>query len=145
MTGVVNGMPLCYSGQEAGLNRSLKFFEKDPIEWKHDENEELFTKLFHLKHKNKALWNGKYGGEMIRIVNDRQDQIISFYREKENDAILPVLNFSDKVVEVNLDTQYYQGKYKDLFTDKSYNLSAKTNFKMEPWSYLVLVKENPTN
>ena len=34
MAGTVNGMPLVYSGQEAGLNRSLKFFDKDPIEWK---------------------------------------------------------------------------------------------------------------
>ena len=140
MTGVVNGMMLCYSGQEAGLNRSLKFFEKDPIEWKHDENEVLFTKLFHLKHDNQALWNGKYGGEMIRVVNDHQDQVISFYREKNNDAVLPILNFSDKTVEVNLDTKYYKGTYKELFTGKIYQISDNTSLKLAPWSYLVLVK-----
>lgn len=142
MTGVVNGMPLCYSGQEAGLNRSLKFFEKDPIEWKHDENEELFTKLFHLKHTNQALWNGKYGGEMIRVVNDNQDQIISFYREMNKDAVLPILNFSDKEVAVNLDTKYYKGTYEELFTGKIYQISDQTSVKMEPWSYLVLVKKS---
>ncbi len=142
MTGVVNGMMLCYSGQEAGLNRSLKFFEKDPIEWKYDENEALFTKLFHLKHDNQALWNGKYGGEMIRVVNDHQDQVISFYREKNNDAVLPILNFSDKTVEVNLDTKYYKGTYKELFTDKIYQISDKTSLKLAPWSYLVLVKDS---
>lgn len=142
MTGVVNGMPLCYSGQEAGLNRSLKFFEKDPIVWKHDENEELFTKLFHLKHNNQALWNGKYGGEMIRVVNDHQDQIISFYREMNKDAVLPILNFSDKEVIVNLDTKYYKGTYEELFTGKIYQISDQTSLKMEPWSYLVLVKKS---
>ena len=142
MTGVVNGMPLCYSGQEAGLNRSLKFFEKDPIEWKHDENEELFTKLFHLKHNNQALWNGKYGGEMIRVVNDHQDQVISFYREMNKDAVLPILNFSDKEVAVNLDTKYYKGTYEELFTGKIYQISDQTSVKMEPWSYLVLVKKS---
>lgn len=142
MTGVVNGMPLCYSDQEAGLNRSLKFFEKDPIEWKHDENEELFTKLFHLKHNNQALWNGKYGGEMIRVVNDHQDQIISFYREMNKDAVLPILNFSDKEVAVNLDTKYYKGTYEELFTGKIYQISDQTSVKMEPWSYLVLVKKS---
>lgn len=142
MTGVVNGMPLCYSGQEAGLNRSLKFFEKDPIVWKHDENEELFTKLFHLKHNNQALWNGKYGGEMIRVVNDHQDQIISFYREMNKDAVLPILNFSDKEVAVNLDTKYYKGTYEELFTGKIYQISDQTSVKMEPWSYLVLVKKS---
>ena len=141
MTGVVNGMMLCYSGQEAGLNRSLKFFEKDLIEWKTDENEVLFDKLFHLKHANQALWNGKYGGEMIRVVNDHQDQVISFYREKNKDAVLPILNFSDKTIDVELDTKYYQGKYKELFTDKIFDLKEKTSLKLLPWSYLVLVKE----
>ena len=139
-TGVVNGMQLCYSGQEAGLNRSLKFFDKDPIEWKDHENEVLFSKLFHLKHENQAVWNGKYGGEMIRVVNDHQDRVVSFYREKNQDAVLPIFNFSDKTVEVNLDTQYFQGKYRELFTDKNFDIKEKTMLNLEPWSYLVLVK-----
>ena len=139
-TGVVNGMQLCYSGQEAGLNRSLKFFDKDPIEWKDHENEVLFSKLFHLKHENQALWNGKHGGEMIRVVNDHQDRVVSFYREKNQDAVLPIFNFSDKTVEVNLDTQYFQGKYRELFTDKNFDIKEKTMLNLEPWSYLVLVK-----
>lgn len=140
MTGVVNGMMLCYSGQEAGLNRSLKFFEKDPILWKKDDNEELFNKLFHLKHANQALWNGKYGGEMVRVVNDHQDQIISFYREKNADAVLPILNFSDQNVEVNLETKYFKGNYKELFTDETFKIGDKTSITLEPWAYLVLVK-----
>lgn len=139
-TGVVNGMQLCYSGQEAGLNRSLKFFDKDPIEWKDHENEVLFSKLFHLKHENQALWNGKYGGEMIRVVNDHQDRVVSFHREKNQDAVLPIFNFSDKTVEVNLDTHYFQGKYRELFTDKNFDIKEKTMLNLEPWSYLVLVK-----
>ncbi|MBN8622703.1 MAG: alpha-glucosidase C-terminal domain-containing protein [Flavobacteriales bacterium] len=139
-TGVVNGMQLCYSGQEAGLNRSLKFFDKDPIEWKDHENEVLFSKLFHLKHENQALWNGKHGGEMIRVVNDHQDRVVSFYREKNQDAVLPIFNFSDKTVEVNLDTQYFKGKYRELFTDKNFDIKEKTMLNLEPWSYLVLVK-----
>ncbi len=141
MTGVVNGMPLCYSGQEAGLNRSLKFFEKDVIEWKHDENEEIFTKLFHLKHKNQALWNGKYGGEMIRVVNDKQDKVISFYREKNNDAVFPILNFSGEEVVVDINTKFYQGKYKELFSGKMFDIKDKTTFTLAPWAYLVLVKQ----
>ncbi|MGV8915642.1 MAG: alpha-amylase family glycosyl hydrolase [Kaistella sp.] len=141
MTGVVNGMPLCYSGQEAGLNRSLKFFEKDVIEWKHDENEEIFTKLFHLKHKNQALWNGKIGGEMIRVVNDKQDKVISFYREKNNDAVFPILNFSGDEVVVDINTKYYQGKYKELFSEKMFDIKDKTTFTLAPWAYLVLVKQ----
>ena len=33
LTFTIDGMPLLYSGQEAGLNKRLKFFEKDEIAW----------------------------------------------------------------------------------------------------------------
>jgi glycosidase len=74
---VVNGMPLVYSGQEAGLDRSLKFFDKDSIVWsqtpagKPRPFYDLYKKLFELKHKNQSLWNGAWGGEMIRIYSDK--------------------------------------------------------------------------
>ena len=77
---------------------------------------------------------------MIRVVNDHQDRVVSFYREKNQDAVLPIFNFSDKTVEVNLDTQYFQGKYRELFTDKNFDIKEKTMLNLEPWSYLVLVK-----
>jgi cyclomaltodextrinase len=78
LTGTMDGMPMMYSGQEAGLNRALPFFEKDPIQWKEDTVGKIYTKLFHLKHDNRALWNGRSGGEMVRIKNDKMQQVISF-------------------------------------------------------------------
>ena len=42
---VVNGMPLVYSGQEAGLDRPLKFFEKDTIVWKNHPFAGIYTTL----------------------------------------------------------------------------------------------------
>ncbi|WP_082482343.1 alpha-amylase family glycosyl hydrolase [Chryseobacterium sp. Leaf394] len=137
---VINGMPLVYNGQEAGLDRSLNFFEKDPIVWKESPYFGMYQKLFKLKHENRALWNGKLGGEMIRVVNSKQDKIISFYRESSGDAVLPIFNFSGEDVPVNLDTKYYKGKYVELFSGKVYNLNDQTPLKMKPWEYLVLVK-----
>ena len=43
----------------------------------------LFTTLFHLKHKNQAHWNGKYGGEMVGITNDKMDKSNLVHREKK--------------------------------------------------------------
>ncbi len=138
MCSVVNGMPLVYSGQEAGLNKSLSFFEKDTIIWKKNVNTEIFKKLFALKHKNQALWNGKFGGEMIRVFNDRPNQIISFFREKNGDKVLPIINFSNKPVSVKLQTKNENGTYKELFTKKEYELSGNDIFNLKPWGYLVL-------
>lgn len=78
LTVTMDGMPLIYSGQEAGLDHSLRFFDKDPIQWKPDTIAGIFTKLFRLKHTNQAIWNGKWGGEMERIKNDKMSQVISF-------------------------------------------------------------------
>lgn len=137
---VVNGMPLVYSGQEAGLDHSLKFFDKDPIAWKPHPFTDLFTKLFALKHQNKALWNGAYGGNMVRIYNDKPEQVISFSREKDGHKVIPVLNFSDKPVTVTLDSKYEKGTYTDWFTRKKYILKGNDQMTLAPWHYLVLTQ-----
>lgn len=140
LTGVINGMPLCYSGQEAGLDKSLNFFDKDPIVWKPHHNEELFTKIFHLKHSNQALWNGKYGGEMVRINNDKMSQVISFSREKNSDKVIGIFNFGNAETNVNLQTQYHKGVYTNLFSGKKITLAGNDNFLLPAFSYLILVK-----
>ena len=137
-TAIMDGMPLVYSGQEAGLDRSLKFFDRDPIEWKKHENEVLYTTLFNLKHQNQALWNGKHGGEMVRIMNDQMDQVISFVREKNGDKVLAFMNLSKDPVQVNFDTHFDQGMYTNLFTGKPQEVKAQTIFSLKPWEYVVL-------
>jgi cyclomaltodextrinase len=137
-TVMMDGMPLVYNGQEAGLDRSLEFFEKDPIEWKSHENEVLYTILFKLKHNNQALWNGRYGGEMVRIMNDRMDQVISFVREKNGDKVLTFINFSKQSLIVQFDTSFDMGIYTNLFTEDQKKVSETLIMTMEPWEYVVL-------
>ncbi|MFT3912199.1 MAG: alpha-amylase family glycosyl hydrolase [Ferruginibacter sp.] len=140
LAAVVNGMPLVYSGQEAGLDRSLAFFDKDTITWKQHPFFDLYKKLFALKHKNQALWNGAAGGEMIRIFNDKPEQVISFSREKNGDKVIPVINFSDKPVIVKLNSKYQLGKYSDLFTGAIYELNGNDQISLQPWGSIVLIK-----
>ena len=137
---VVNGMPLVYSGQEAGLNRSLKFFDKDLIEWKQHPFADLYKKLFELKHKNHALWNGEQGGVMDRIFNDKPNQVISFAREKNGDKVIPIINISKDAVKVKLNSKYQKGVYTDWFTNTKFELKGDDMIDLKPWSYLVLVK-----
>ncbi|WP_294243040.1 alpha-amylase family glycosyl hydrolase [uncultured Chryseobacterium sp.] len=140
-TVIMDGMPLVYSGQEAGLDRSLEFFEKDPIDWKPHENEALYTTLFSLKHQNRALWNGKYGGEMVRIVNDRMDQVISVVREKDGDKVLAFINLSDDPGRVQFDTSFDTGTYTNLFTGKEQKVPDTMILDMIPWEYVILHHE----
>ena len=135
---LMDGMPLVYNGQEAGLDKSLLFFEKDPIVWKKHKIADLYTQLFELKHKNKGLWNGKNGGEMVRIMNDKMDNVISFVREKNGDKVVSFINLSKEKITVNFDTKYDRGTYTDLFTGKSTSVPDKLSLTMEPWEYIVL-------
>lgn len=136
----VNGMPLVYSGQEAGLDRSLRFFDKDTIIWKNHRNEQLYTQLFDLKHKNQALWNGKHGGQMVRVYNDSQDKIISFYREMNENKVLPIFNFSNETVKAKLNTKFAADTYTELFSKKTYKLQGNDPIELPAWGYIVLYK-----
>ncbi len=140
MAATVSGMPLVYSGQEAGLNRSLKFFDKDVIKWNDHKFAELYKTLFELKHDNQALWNGKYGGEMVRIYNDQMDKIISFSREKNEDKVIALFNFSNEKVTVNLNAENEIGTYTNAFSGDVQELKGNTEMTFEPWDYLVLVQ-----
>lgn len=82
LTATAEGMPLIYSGQEAGLDEVLPFFDKGEIQWQQHEIGQLYQQLFALKHENQALWNGKWGGKMIPVPNTAPKQIFSFAREK---------------------------------------------------------------
>lgn len=140
LTGTINGMPLVYGGQEAGLNRSLKFFDKDLIDWSKMPYEGLFKKLFDLKHRNHALWNGDEGGVMVRIYNDKLDQVISFSRTKDKDKVIPIINYSDKPTTVKLKSNHQKGNYTELFSGEKITLNGDDVFELKPWQYLVLVK-----
>jgi cyclomaltodextrinase / maltogenic alpha-amylase / neopullulanase len=140
LTCVAKGMPLVYNGQEAGNEKQLPFFEKDVIEWKHHSFFDLYKKLFRLKHSNQALWNGEWGGEMLRISNDKPSQVISFTREKNGDKVIAIFNFSDADVQVKLQTKYHVGQYINLFTEEMIQFSGGDALSLPKWGYSILVK-----
>lgn len=140
LTATIEGMPMVYSGQEAGLDRSLKFFDKDPIIWKDHEIAGIYTKLFDLKHKNQALWNGDFGGEMVRIKNDKMKQVLAFSREKNGDKVVSVFNLNNTATKVILDSKYEKGIYTELFSNKNYTLKGDDQLEIPAWGYLVLIR-----
>lgn len=137
LTVVVNGMPLIYNGQEAGLARSLKFYDRDPIEWRAHPHAELYRALFALKHQNLALRNGRNGGVMVRI-NNNGEKVLSFYRESEGHRMVAVINFSDKAVNVTLQCGDIAGQYRDWFQRQDYTLADSADIKLGAWDYLIL-------
>ena len=134
-------MPLLYNGQEAGLNKRLKFFEKDTIDWKKSKFRKLYTTLFNEKMKNKALWNGNEGGKMINIHTDADSSVFAFVREKDGDKVFAVFNISKKELKVNLKSEEMAGNYFNLFTGKKAAFSSGAEFKLKPWGYRFFVNK----
>ena len=72
------GVPLIYSGQEVCLNKRLKFFVKDSIDWDTCEMTGYYRNLISLKKKNKALWNGDSGGPMVLINTGKENSLFAY-------------------------------------------------------------------
>lgn len=133
------GIPMIYSGQEAGLAKRLKFFEKDNISWTDSLGLQPFYKqLTALKKQNKALHAGEFGGPVVRI--NQGPEIYAFKRTKDENSVIGILNFTGKEQEFKLTDASAEGTYTDYFTGKQYNISTSAPLKMSAWQYLVFVK-----
>jgi len=133
-------MPLIYSGQEAGLDKRLAFFEKDTINWDNLVNLDFYTKLNHLKTNNKALWNGSSGGEMVRIGGGKNPDVFAFYREKDGNIVVSILNLSKEKQTLVFDQNAIEGNYSNVFSGQEINLKTGLEISLKPWEYLVLTK-----
>ncbi|RUT79654.1 alpha-amylase family glycosyl hydrolase [Ancylomarina longa] len=140
LTFTVPGMPLIYSGQEAGMSKRLKFFDKDTINWSRKDLIPFYHKLLSLKTSNKALQNGVKGGKLIRIPSDKNDAVFAFAREKDGDKILVVLNLSKKAIKVKLNTEAYAGTYSNFFTKEKQEFAKESSMSLKAWEYRVYIK-----
>ena len=132
---VMPGMPLIYSGNEYGLNHSLKFFEKDSIPKTKGADWELRAKLGKLKAENKALSGGKNAASYKRIITSNDEQILAFEREKDGEKIIYLANLSNQVVTTSLPIN---GEFVDFITGKKIILNVKINTQLQPWQYYIL-------
>ena len=140
LCGTVSGMPLIYSGQEAGMNKRLRFFDKDTIEWKPDKMREIYSTLNHLKIENKALWNGAYGGDQ-KFLKSNNKNVIGFVREKDDRQVFAIFNFSAEKQTVEFKNTTLRGKYLNLFNNSDVKeFKGALTFSLEPWQYYVYTK-----
>ena len=136
----VPGIPLIYSGQEAGLNKQLAFFEKDEIDWSNLKKQNFYKKLVRLKKENPALWNGETGGNIRLLDTSEPQKMVAYLREKDGRNVLVILNLSPGPVDGSL---MYEGtqKLKNYFDQTE--LSAQNGIvklQLKPWEYRVCVE-----
>ena len=134
---VSEGIPLIYNGQEAGNEKALEFFEKDPIQWRDHEHGHLFWQLINIKKRNSALWNAPWGARMQRVRNSAEQQIFSFVRRNEDNVVFVILNLSPETISVTLPAGPHQGHYRDAFSGDTRHFVADEVLALEPWDYRI--------
>ncbi len=137
---VSSGIPLIYNGQEAGNEKQLKFFEKDPIAWREHPRGDLYRRLFALKKANSALWNGPWGARMIDVPSSAPAQVLSFVRQNEHNKVFALFNFTDQPQRVTFKTTLHHGTYTDFATGKSVEVAGADAIELPAWGYKVLVR-----
>jgi len=133
-----DGIPLIYSGQEAGNKKRLRFFEKDTLNWDNVVYADFYKKLITLKKNNQALWNGKAGGELKKITTNNDENMYAFTRMKNDDQVVVVLNLSGEPQEATLEGESYLGTYNNVFGEGTMSLAKEMKVQLNAWDYLVL-------
>lgn len=132
---VMPGMPLIYSGNEYGLNHSLKFFEKDSIPKTKGKDWELRAKLGKLKTENPALNGGKNKAKYTRIKTDDDANILAFVREKNGKKVVYIANFSSKPVNSKV---VITGEFTNYIMGKPMSLKDNEVITLQPFQYFIL-------
>ena len=136
LTYTLKGMPLIYTGQEVGMNRAFKFFEKDKApDWTKNETFTFYKKLNELKHSQPALAAGIKGGEMVRYITESPNAYV-FARKLPSSEVLVYLNLSKEPVNLSFKKEAPKGEYTNFFTGKKEALPTS----LASWEYKVFVK-----
>lgn len=135
----VRSMPLIYSGQEAGLDKRLRFFDKDTISFDDIPYGKFYSKLLQLKHENSALGNGNWGGK-LEFLDDQNSQVSSFLRADSSSQVLTIVNLSSENQNISFSSLPFSGKLADYMSDKKMELETDSQIKLTPFQYLVFIK-----
>lgn len=139
MAATIQGMPLVYNGQETSLDRRLKFFDKDSINWDKMDLVDFYTRLLSLHQRNPALAVGLNQTAPKFLSTKDQKDLLIYTREQGTSKVLVVINLSANAKKVTLSAPA-AGTYLNLFTNKKETLKAKQVVSLAPWGYAVYVR-----
>jgi glycosidase len=138
LTYTLPGMPLIYGGQEAGLDKRLKFFTKDTISWDNMELVPFYQTLNKLKHGNEALFNPPFGGTFEKVKNSETSKVITFIRAKGSSKVLVMANLTNAPVSFTVNDAAAEGTFTDVFTNQALTIKKGEAVALEAFGYKVL-------
>ena len=155
LTFALDGIPLIYNGQEAGLDRRLKSFQRDPITWRSDPKTAFYRALCELRQTHPAM---RTGAPMRRLPTTANESLYAVMREAADGSgrrVLALLNLTARDIKgASVHDPALAGAWKNLFGGKKEkgkeNRNDKTvfntteTFDLKAWEYRVYVSGNQT-
>jgi alpha-amylase len=136
-----NGMPLLYTGQEAGMTKRLRFFEKDTVDWGGGASLAAFYRaMFALKHGQPALANGAAGGPQATLRTVGGERVYAYTRTRGSNTVLVALNFAATPARVSYEG-LAAGGYTDWFDRSRVTLASSGTLEVPANGYRVLVRD----
>ncbi len=135
LMGTIEGIPLVYSGQEAKMDKRLRFFEKDTIDFSEVPLADFYTTLLKVRKDNEALWSGDFGGRSIQVNADNMENVYAFSRSKNGNNVVVMLNLSGEPQSFDLKEGYISGSHVEVFSGESFEISEAV--ELAPWEYRV--------
>lgn len=147
----IPGAPLVYTGDEIGLDHSLEFMERDPVDWDGTGRSyrELLAALGSIRSGNPALYCGNYGGS-IEYYETEKKSVLAFSRQKDGNLVKCIFNMSKRETEVNLsdivdgqETCLLHGQGAEYLDTEGYpvaedDLTGKVT--LQPWEFYILAE-----
>ncbi|HUT94339.1 MAG TPA: alpha-amylase family glycosyl hydrolase [Thermoguttaceae bacterium] len=100
----LDGVPFLYNGQEVADTARHSIFGRSPIDWASGDTPAgkarfaFCKKLCAMRHAERALTHG----EVVWLDTDQPDSVASFLRRTPGEAVLSVVNLSNRAVKVRV-------------------------------------------
>lgn len=139
LTFLLDGVPMIYNGQEAGLDRRLKFFERDPIVWPKTEHPaaRIYQLMTRLRRGHPALHTG---APMRRLDTTDNATFYAIERGAGDRKVVGLFNLTAKDAKADLFDPALAGQWTDAFTGETVTLNALTPLELKGWEYRVYTR-----
>ena len=138
LTFMLDGIPLIYNGQEAGLAKRLEFFERDPIAWRPHPLAGFYRTLCILRRDTPALHTGS---EFHRVATTANESVYAILRDDGTGSrVLAFINLSGEAVTFDAADSQLDGAWQDAFGGADHQLARGVSLALPAWGYLVLTE-----
>lgn len=135
-----HGISLIYTGQELPVQRRLKFFDKDTIEWQEPiELHQFYKTLLQLRKTNPAISAGVKS--LPVLLNGAADlNVLAYFRKFEDRTIIVFLNMGSESIHYYFSTEGLAGYYRNVFGGEDVFLKEGGYIELGPAGFMIIEK-----